>query len=61
MFIKIPKAEDADIQNPELSSISLMGSLDGIISYAIVHLDIDIEALANLLALIWLKNKTENK
>jgi AcrR family transcriptional regulator len=60
MFKKIKESEKADIQNPELSGISLMGSLDGIISYAIVHPDIHIETMADQLIAIWLKNKTSN-
>lgn len=53
MFEKIQKAGESDVQNPEASGISLMGALDRIVSYAIVHPDIDVETLANQMEAIW--------
>jgi AcrR family transcriptional regulator len=47
MLEKIQDSECTSINNLELTAISLMGSLDGVISYAIVHPELDIEILAN--------------
>lgn len=57
MFKRIQETGEVDIQDPEISGISLMGSLDGMISYAIVHPGTDIDVLANHLELIWLKKQ----
>ena len=55
IFKRIQESGESDIQNSEVSGISLMGSLDGFVSYAIVHPDIDIETLANQIETIWFK------
>jgi AcrR family transcriptional regulator len=55
MLQRINDAGHVVIQNIELSAISLMGSLDGIISYVIVHPDLDIESLVDQLMGTWLR------
>lgn len=50
---KIQGSACTDMKSLELSAISLMGSLDGVISYAIVHPELDIEILANQIVEIW--------
>lgn len=54
MLQKSQSLEDASKNNVELSAISLMGSLDGAISYTIVHPEWDIEILANQIVEMWL-------
>ncbi|HEX3037703.1 MAG TPA: TetR/AcrR family transcriptional regulator [Oscillospiraceae bacterium] len=54
MLKKIRGFECTDMKSLELSAISLMGSLDGVISYAIVHPELDIEILANQIVEIWI-------
>lgn len=60
MFKKIQESGEANIENPKAYGISLMGTLDGIISYAIVHPETDIETLSNQFESIWFK-KNEPK
>lgn len=51
---KIQDSEGTGIKNLELTAISLMGSLDGVISYAIVHPELDIDNLANQIVESWI-------
>ncbi len=51
---KIQDLEGTGIKNLELTAISLMGSLDGVISYAIVHPELDIDNLANQIVESWI-------
>lgn len=53
---KIQESEGTGIKNLELTAISLMGSLDGVISYAIVHPELEIEILANQMVEAWINN-----
>lgn len=59
MFKKMQESGKVNIQNPESYGISLMGALDGIISYAAVHPEKDIKVLANQFELIWFKETKE--
>ena len=53
MFRKIQEEGKVLCQDPEVTGISLMGALDGIVSYAMVHPDIEANALAARMDKIW--------
>jgi len=56
MFQKAVDLGEANISDPEAYGISLMGALDGVLSYVMVSPEIDIEILAERFIQIWLKN-----
>lgn len=57
MFEKAVQLGEADITDIEAAGISLMGALDGVLTYAIIHSDIEIETLVQRFRLIWLPEK----
>lgn len=57
MFEKAVNLGEANINDPEAYGISLMGSLDGIVSYAMVNTENDITAITNRFEQVWLKKK----
>ena len=56
MFQKAVDLGEANISNPETYGISLMGALDGVLSYIMVNPETSIEILTEHIMQIWLKN-----
>jgi AcrR family transcriptional regulator len=56
MFQKAIDLGETNISNPEAYGISLMGALDGVLSYIMVNHETNIEILAENIMQIWLKN-----
>ncbi len=56
MFQKAVDLGEANISNPETYGISLMGALDGVLSYIMVNPETNIEILTEHIMQIWLKN-----
>jgi AcrR family transcriptional regulator len=56
MFKKAAESGEAEVEDPEAYGISLMGALDGVLSYAIVHSE-DIETIAERLRKVWICGK----
>ena len=54
MFQKAVESGKASIADPEAFGISLMGALDGVLAYAIIHQEEDIDILAERLGKIWI-------
>ena len=50
---------ETDIEDPEAYGVSLMGGLDGVLSYVIVNPDEDIEILAKRVEQVLLKRRRE--
>lgn len=59
MFQKAVESGEVDMRDPEAYGISLMGALDGVVSYAIIHPEEDIEILAERFEQVWLNNRKE--
>lgn len=57
MFEKAVNLGEINIDDPEAYGISLMGALDGIVSYAMVNTENDITAITNRFEQVWLKKK----
>ncbi|ASA19596.1 TetR/AcrR family transcriptional regulator [Paenibacillus donghaensis] len=55
MFQKAVESGEADMRDPEAYGISLMGALDGVVSYAMIHPEEDIKILAERFGQVWLK------
>ncbi|MEK5023728.1 TetR/AcrR family transcriptional regulator [Paenibacillus sp. FSL M7-1046] len=55
MFQKAMESGEADLRDPEAYGISLMGALDGVVSYAMIHPEEDIELLVERFEQVWLK------
>ncbi|WP_438498324.1 TetR/AcrR family transcriptional regulator [Paenibacillus sp. IHBB 3054] len=55
MFQKAVESGEADLRDPEAYGISLMGALDGVVSYAMIHPEEDIELLVERFEQVWLK------
>lgn len=53
LFQKASYIGEADISDPEAYGITLMGALDGVLSYLIINPNEDIDALAARLEKIW--------
>jgi AcrR family transcriptional regulator len=56
MFQKAVNAGEANIGDPEAYGISLMGALDGVLSYVIINAEKDITTLADRFMRIWFDN-----
>jgi len=59
MFQRAIEAGEADIVDPEAYGISLMGALDGVVSYLIIHPNEDIDILAERFGQVWLNKRKE--
>lgn len=57
MFEKAVNLGEINIDDPEAYGFSLMGALDGIVSYAIINTKNDITAITNRFEQVWLKKK----
>jgi len=57
MFEKAVKLSEVNIDDPEAYGISLMGALDGVVSYAMVNKENDIVAITNRFEKVWLTKK----
>lgn len=55
MFQKAVESGEADLKDPEAYGISLMGALDGVVSYAMIHPEEDVELLVERFEQVWLK------
>ncbi|MHA6531116.1 TetR/AcrR family transcriptional regulator [Paenibacillus sp. BAC0078] len=55
MFQKAVESGEAEMKDPEAYGISLMGALDGVVSYAMIHPEEEIELLAERFGQVWLK------
>ncbi|AIQ16426.1 hypothetical protein H70357_06870 [Paenibacillus sp. FSL H7-0357] len=55
MFQKAVESGETDLRDPEAYGISLMGALDGVVSYAMIHPEEDIELLVERFEQVWLK------
>lgn len=55
MFQKAVESGETEMKDPEAYGISLMGALDGVVSYAMIHPEEDIELLAERFGQVWLK------
>lgn len=55
MFQKAAQSGEAEMKDPEAYGISLMGALDGVVSYAMIHPEEDFELLAERFGQVWLK------
>ncbi|MEK5235337.1 TetR/AcrR family transcriptional regulator [Paenibacillus sp. FSL L8-0470] len=55
MFQKAVESGEADLRDPEAYGISLMGALDGVVSYVMIHPEEDIELLVERFEQVWLK------
>jgi AcrR family transcriptional regulator len=53
MFRKAIEKGEIDIDDPEAYGISLMGALDGVISYVMIHPDEDIDLLIKRFENVW--------
>jgi AcrR family transcriptional regulator len=54
MFSRAVEKGELALDDPEVYGVSLMGALDGMISYQVIHPEEDIEALSSRLEKIWL-------
>lgn len=59
MFKKAVESSEADMKDPVAYGISLMGALDGMVAYAIIHPDEDIEILTERFEQVWLNKRKE--
>lgn len=57
MFEKAVNLGEVNIDDPEAYGISLMGALDGIVSYAMVNKENDITSITNRFEQVWLKKR----
>lgn len=57
MFEKAVNLGEINIDDPEAYGISLMGALDGIVSYAMVNAENDITSITNRFEQVWLTKK----
>lgn len=57
MFEKAVKLSEVNIDDPEAYGISLMGALDGVVSYAMVNTENDITSITNRFEQVWLTKK----
>ncbi|WP_342438759.1 TetR/AcrR family transcriptional regulator [Paenibacillus sp. FSL L8-0436] len=55
MFQKAVESGEADLKDPEAYGISLMGALDGVVSYVMIHPEEDVELLVERFEQVWLK------
>lgn len=55
MFQQAVESGEAVLRDPEAYGISLMGALDGVVSYAMIHPEEDMEVLAGRFEQVWLK------
>ncbi|MCE3199309.1 TetR/AcrR family transcriptional regulator [Paenibacillus sonchi] len=55
MFQKAVESGESELTDPEAYGISLMGALDGFVSYAMIHPEEDIQLLAERCGQVWLK------
>lgn len=60
MFQKAVISGELEIDDPEAYGITLMGALDGVISYLIVRPEEDVDRLAKRLERIWLGSRGRN-
>lgn len=56
IFQKAVETGEADIPDPVSYGITLMGALDGVLTYSIIHPEEDIDALSKRIEKIWLDN-----
>ena len=54
MFQKAVKSGELTIEDPEAYALSLMGALDGIIAYALIHPELEVENMAERFKKVWL-------
>ena len=59
MYKKAVDLGETDIEDPEAYGVSLMGGLDGVLSYVIVNPDDDVEILAKRVEQVLLKRRRE--
>jgi len=59
MFQKAVESGAADMRDPEAYGISLMGALDGVVAYVIIHPEEDIEILVERFEQVWLNKRKE--
>ncbi|MFD1178974.1 TetR/AcrR family transcriptional regulator [Paenibacillus puldeungensis] len=57
MFQKAATAGEAQISDPEAYGITLMGALDGVLTYSIIHPEVDPKLLAERVGKIWIDHK----
>jgi AcrR family transcriptional regulator len=57
MFRKSIEKGEIDIDDPEAYGISLMGALDGVISYVMIHPEEDIDLLTKRFENVWLNKQ----
>lgn len=57
MFQKAATAGEADIKDPEAYGITLMGALDGVLTYAMFHPELDLDTLVERVKKIWIRRE----
>jgi AcrR family transcriptional regulator len=53
MFRKAADLGEIKITDPEAYGITLMGALDGVLTYAMIHPELEVDALADRVKKIW--------
>ena len=54
MFQKAVAAKEADIKDPQAYGITLMGALDGVLTYAMFHPELELDTLVERVKKIWI-------
>lgn len=57
MFQKAADGKEAEIPDPEAYGITLMGALDGVLTYVMVHPDMELITLTERVKKIWINKK----
>lgn len=57
MFQKVDALHEAKISDPEAYGITLMGALDGVLTYGMLHPEIEIDTLVERVKKIWISKE----
>lgn len=57
LFQKAVLLGEADIADPEAYGVTLMGALDGVLTYAMLHPELDINTLVDRVKKIWINER----